>query len=162
MTYYPYNRVALKAELRRDEALRRKLYNDRDGKEHQSAVGKLTVGVGWNIEDKGLPEDVIETLLDRGIDEAEETLDRIEHRWRLLSVRDQARARALLNMAFNLGEHRLREFKKMWAALANFFATGSADWWTEAAREALDSAWARQVGPRAQRIATVFKTGALA
>ena len=161
MTYYPYNRVALASELRRDEALRHRLYNDRDGKEYKSDWGKLTIGIGWNIEDKGLPEAVIEVLLDRGIDEAEETLDRIEPRWRLLSVNDQARARALLNMAFNLGEHRLRDFKKMWAALGNFFATGNADWWAEAAKEALDSTWARQVGLRAQRIATVFRTGAL-
>ena len=62
------------------------------------------------------------------------------------------RQRALVDMAFNLGRTRLAGFKAMWAALerGDYHA---------AAVEALNSKWARQVGPRAQRIAKMIREG---
>jgi lysozyme len=69
--------------------------------------------------------------------------------WRQLSDRRQ---RALANMAFNLGAQRLRGFAKMIKALA------SAQY-DEAARQALESKWARQVGARAERIAAMIREG---
>jgi lysozyme len=55
-------------------------------------------------------------------------------------------------MAFNLGLGRLRKFRKCLAALE----AGDYD---EAAAEALNSAWAAQVGARAQRIAAMIREG---
>jgi lysozyme len=55
-------------------------------------------------------------------------------------------------MAFNLGAQRLRGFAKMIKALA------SAQY-DEAARQALESKWARQVGARAERIAAMIREG---
>jgi len=59
---------------------------------------------------------------------------------------------ALLNMCFNLGINRLLGFKKMVAALQekNF---------TLAAKEALNSKWAEQVGERAKDIALMIRQG---
>jgi lysozyme len=55
-------------------------------------------------------------------------------------------------MCFNLGMPRLRQFRNMLAALeAGDFET--------AAREALDSRWAGQVGARAERIAAQIRDG---
>ena len=54
-------------------------------------------------------------------------------------------------MAFNLGWPRLSRFKNMIEAL-------KAGDYGRAADEALDSKWADQVGTRAERIATVYRS----
>ena len=60
--------------------------------------------------------------------------------------------RIIVDMAFNLGVPRLSNFKKMWAAIhENNFE--------EAAKEMLDSRWARQVGRRAIELARWMRTG---
>jgi len=149
MVYRAYGYDALCAELERDELRRNKMYQDSEGIE--------TIGIGWNLREHGLPEEQINALRDISIEWAEAALDRIERRWRVL---DAVRQRALLNMAFNLGETRLGAFRKMWTAIRKAIDSGgNADWWTEAAAEALDSKWAAQVGPRAQRIAAMLRTG---
>ena len=56
---------------------------------------------------------------------------------------------ALMSMAFNLGAPRLGGFRRMRAAIQ------SGDW-HQAAREALDSRWASQVGTRAGEIADML------
>jgi lysozyme len=147
--YKPYHLDLLRTELSRDEDRRVFPYKD--------SVGKLTVGVGWNIEDKGLPGEVIDRLLDIGIEEAEQALDKIEPRWRVLKPIHQ---RVLLNMAFNLGEKKFRAFAKMWTAVANYITTGSPDWAREWAKEAKDSRWYVQVGARADRLLQMIETNA--
>lgn len=64
----------------------------------------------------------------------------------------EAVQRALANMAFNLGLPRLLGFRRLLAAL-------EAGDYAAAAREALDSRWAEQVGLRAVRIAQGFRGG---
>lgn len=51
----------------------------------------------------------------------------------------------LTNLAFNLGETRLRKFKRMWFAL-------KAEQYEEAAQEMKDSLWYHQVGNRSKRL----------
>ena len=66
---------------------------------------------------------------------------------------DGVRKAALVNMIYQLGPRGVRGFKKMLAAMRN----GD---WAEAAKEALDSKWARQDTPRrALRIAGIIETG---
>jgi lysozyme len=48
-------------------------------------------------------------------------------------------------MCFNLGAPRLSKFKKFITAIND-------EQWIEAAVEMMDSRWARQVGPRAERL----------
>lgn len=131
----------MKSELRRDEAVRLKPYRD--------TVGKLTIGVGRNLDDVGITADEADYLLGNDIGRAVVDLDRAVPWWRGMS---DARQRALVNMAFNLGLPRLMGFKAMLAAL-------QAGDYPGAAREAIDSRWARQVGARAQRIAMMFAEG---
>lgn len=130
----------MKLELRQDEGLRLKPY--------RCTAGRLTIGVGINL-DEGITEDEADYLLASRIRRAEAELDRALPWWRGLS---DARQRALVNMAFNLGLPRLLGFKGMLGAL-------EAGDWNEAARQALNSAWARQVGPRAARIAKMIEEG---
>lgn len=131
----------MKFELRRDEGVRLKPYRD--------TVGKLTLGVGRNIDDVGITSEEADYLLENDIGRAMAELDRALPWWRGLS---EARQRALLNMAFNLGLSRLLGFRGMLGAL-------QAGDWGRAAAEALNSRWAGQVGARAQRLAEMIREG---
>lgn len=135
-----YDLGELVEELTRDEGREKHLYQD--------SVGKWTVGVGWNIEDNGLPDEIIDRLLQIGIYDAEKLLDGMYPKWRELS---DVRQRVLTNMAFNMGP-KLVGFKKMWAAIA-------AKNWPEAGRQMEDSMWWFQVGPRAVRLRSMMEEG---
>lgn len=136
-----YNRELLVYELSRDEDVRTKPYKD--------SVGKLTIGVGRNLDDKGLSKAEINILLNNDINDSEADLDRTFPWWRQLS---DNRQRVLLNMCFNLGIKRLAGFKNMLKDVQN-------DLFDRVAVEMLDSLWARQVGGRAVRLAKMMKNG---
>lgn len=127
------------------------------------SAGKWTIGVGRNLEDRGLTLEEMLFIFKR------QPLDResIEHLFTndLRVARDELlknfpvfehlsenRQGALVNMCLNLGWPRLSKFKKMFAAL-------EAGEWGRAAAEALDSLWARQVGNRAVELARIIKEG---
>jgi lysozyme len=133
--------IKLKNELIRDEARRAKPY--------QCSAGKLTIGVGWNLDDNGLPDDIIEQLFDISIANAENDAKSLFGNYSDLSP---ARQRVVINMAFNLGRKRLSGFKKMIAAVE------SGDW-QEATEQMLDSRWSHQVGKRSWRLADMMRDG---
>lgn len=65
---------------------------------------------------------------------------------------DEVRREALVNLTFNMGMQRLAGFRNMLAAIQ------AADYDT-AAEELMNSAYAKQVGARAQRLANQLRTG---
>lgn len=134
------NRDQLQEDLILDEGIRLKPY--------RCTAGKLTIGVGRNLDDVGISVSEAHQLLDNDIAAAALSLDRNIGWWGDLP--EPAR-RGLLNMAFNLGWPRLSKFKGMLAAL-------QAGDFNLAAAEALDSQWATQVGARATRIAHLFQS----
>jgi lysozyme len=136
-----FNHAILVDELVRDEGLRLKPYRD--------SVGKITIGVGRNLDDVGIDQEEAFHLLGNDIDGAAADLDKALPWWRSLNG---VRQRALLNMCFNLGIDRLLEFQRALAAM-------QACDWDLAATEMLASAWAGQVGPRAKRLAEMVRTG---
>lgn len=134
----------LKADLSRDEGRVPHAYTD--------SLGYLTIGVGHLIDKRRggrLSEKIIDAILQEDIEAAMTDLDKYVPWWRLLS---EGRQRALVNMTFNLGIHGLLKFKNMLNALDH----GD---WQEAAKEALASKWADQVGARAHRISELFLKG---
>lgn len=135
-----YDLAVLQAELVRDEGERLKPYRD--------TVGKLTIGVGRNLDDVGISHDEALMLLAKDIVRAELWLDRNLPWWRGL---DPVRQRVLVNIAFNLGG-RLLSFKNTLKAV-------QANNWQAAHDGMLDSLWAKQVGQRAQRLAYMMLTG---
>jgi len=136
------NRDLLQEDLILDEGIRLKPY--------RCTAGKLTIGIGRNLDDVGISKTETLTLLDADISRAEQGLDNFAPWWRSLP---EPAARGLVNMAFNLGAGRLAGFKGMLAALR-------AGDYNLAAAEALDSKWAKQVGERATRIAALFRSAA--
>ena len=135
------NREKLLEELKLDEGLRLKPY--------LCSSGKLTIGVGRNLDDIGITRAEAMVLLDNDVDRCIRELDGALPWWRNLT---DARQRALANMCFNLGITRLRKFSRTLRALEDAR-------YEDAARHALDSAWARQVGARATRIAALIRAG---
>ena len=131
----------LVAELTRDEGVRLKPYKD--------SVGKTTIGIGRNLDDVGISEDEAEFLLHSDIARTAAGLDSALIWWRDL---DEVRQRVLLNMAFNLGVYALLQFHQT----LGFIKSGL---WGAAADGMLDSLWAKQVGPRATRLADMMRTG---
>ena len=134
---------ALAVDLLRDEGCVLRAYKDSEG--------FLTIGVGRLIDARaggGITLEEARYLLSNDITRTIIDLDNKLPWWRDLP---EPKARALANMAFNLGLPRLSRFEKMLDALANGH-------WDDAAREALDSKWASQVGARAERIAEIFRS----
>jgi len=134
-------RTPLIEQLIRHEGYRRHPYTD--------TVGKLTVGIGRNLEDKGLSEREAKYLLTNDIDEAWDGLKRSHQVVNMLSV---PRQNVLINMTVNMGLEGVGKFKRMWAAIEH---TDFAD----AAVEMLDSRWAVQVGARAVELAVQMEEG---
>ncbi len=110
---------------------------------YQCTQGKMTIGIGRNLIDKGISLEEAEYLLNNDI---HETYKLVTANIPVFSKLDEPRKLILLDMAFNLGVTGLTKFKNMLSALE------SSDY-QRAAEEMLDSRWATQVGRRAQELA---------
>ena len=131
----------VKEQLIRYEGLRLHVY--------KCPAGFQIIGVGRNLEGKGITKEEAMILLDNGIDEfkfaLEETYDWFEN----LSESRQA---VIINMAFNLGMSGFGKFKKMISAIESFD-------WDEASVQMMHSRWATQVGRRAEELSKAMKEG---
>ncbi len=152
------NLNTLKAELTRDEGLRLSPYH--------CTSGKLTVGVGRNLDDNPLTKEevahvghdgrtqpisvgVASYLLGNDINKVMADLDRAVPWWINL---DDVRRRVLVNMCFNLGINGLLTFKTTLGLIkAGDYGTASLSM--------LKSKWATQVKGRAIRLASMMRTG---
>ena len=118
-------------------------------KPYRCSAGKLTIGVGRNLEDVGLTEEEALLLLGNDISRV---ITELDQNIPAFSNLDEIRKRVLVDMGFNLGISRLLKFRRMLAAL-------EAGDWSQAAVEMMDSRWARQVGSRAERLKLMMETG---
>ena len=135
------NKTKLAEQLKKHEGLRLKPYTD--------TVGKLTLGIGRNLEDKGITEQEALFMLNNDVNYFYTNLSKILP-W--LSSIDDARQNVLVNMAFNLGVSGLLSFKNMLEECKN-------QQYNFASIEMLDSKWAKQVGYRAEELAEQMRTG---
>jgi len=131
----------LKDELIRDEGLKLKPY--------RCTAGKLTIGVGRNLDDVGISASEASMLLEHDINRVITQLNLHLPWWANLT---EARQRVLVNMTFNLGIVGLLKFK-------NTLALIQAGKYQDAAKAMLQSKWASQVGERARRLAKMMGEG---
>ena len=157
-----YERQDLIDKLVVAEGLRLQVYKD--------TLGIDTIGIGRNLEDRGISKEEldwmdipsIDHVYEWGITEAdavylatndvqivEEELVRAHP---CVDRLDSVRQLILIDMAFNMGVPRLCKFKKMWAAV-------EAEDYPTAAKEMLDSRWATQVKGRATKLANAMHNG---
>lgn len=139
------NRTALADQLVFDEGMVLKPY--------RCTAGKLTIGVGRNLEDVGISKSEAMTMLGADIDRAEADLDRALPWWRGMSDRRQ---QVLANMCFNMG---IGNSTRGLLSFRNTLAAMQAGDYKRAAQGMRDSAWARQVGKRAERLASMMEQG---
>lgn len=118
-------------------------------KPYKCPAGKLTIGVGRNLEDRGITEEEAMYLLQNDIQNCRKECYS-SFFW--FGEMDETRQGVVLEMCFNLGISRLKGFKKMIKAceLKNY---------TLASQEMLSSRWASQVGQRAKTLADIMKKG---
>lgn len=121
-------------QIAKDEAWRLKPYRD--------TVGKLTIGYGRNLDDKGISKEEAYRMLVSDVWQAAEEARKIIINFDSLS---DNRKSVLINMCFNLGARGLRTFVKMirWIEMRDF---------AQASIEMRDSKWYTQVGNRAERL----------
>ena len=136
---------------------------------YQDHLGINTVGIGRNLDDRGITDGellfmnkTIDDVYDNGLTEEEayylcmndiaivekELLDSKPVVNQLTDVRQMV----LVDMAFNMGVPRLKLFKNMWLAIEKVN-------YPLACAEMLDSKWANQVGKRAVRLSEAMKNG---
>ena len=121
---------------------------------YKCTAGKLTIGVGRNLEDVGISQDEIQYLLNNDLARVRLELINDPDIGKIYSSLDEVRQMAIKNMCFNLGLSGLKKFKKMWKALEHKN-------YDEAAKQAIDSRWYRQVKSRGPRVVHVIKHGNL-
>jgi len=112
-------------------------------------AGKLTIGVGRNLEDVGLRENEIEYLLDNDIKECLQDLMKIFPNFNAI---DEVRQAVLIDMRFNLGAGGFRSFRRFIKAVRERD-------WSEAVKEMKNSKWYYDVRDRAKRLCKMMETG---
>lgn len=156
MNEYPFDMELWAKRLIFHEGMRLKPY--------YCTAGKLTIGVGRNLEDNpfsaeekkavgdymhGITENAAKMLLRNDIIRTYESLKKIVKNYTELNADRQY---ALLDMCFQLGERGFKNFKRLVKEIEheNFYM---------AAYECLNSLYAKQVPARAKRIAQTLKLG---
>jgi len=136
--------MSIREDLIRDEGWVPTVYDDH--------LGFKTIGFGFLVDHRrggGMPLKVGEYWLDCLIAENWNELCR-DYPWFIDAPAPVQRA--IQNMRYQLGRGGLANFRRMISALA----LGN---YREAAREALDSRWARQTPARAKRVAELIRRG---
>ncbi len=118
-------------------------------KPYRCTAGKLTIGVGRNLDDRGLSPDEAMYMLANDIRDSRKELS-ASFPW--FDNLDEVRQSVLIDMNVNLGLSRLKGFR-------NTLALIGVGKYEAAAVEMLDSKWAEQVGRRAQRLSRMMATG---
>ena len=98
--------VRLRATITRHEGSRLQMYQD--------SLGIWTIGVGHNIQEKGISPKVMELMLDEDLEEA---ISELKRSVSFFSKMPQQVQEALVNLSFNMGIPRLMQFKKTLALL---------------------------------------------
>ena len=143
------NIVQLREQLKIDEGVKYEIYKDH--------LGYDTFGIGHLVikedEEFGKPvgtkisEDRVNAVFTRDvlkmISEAKILFPKFD------TLPEEAQ-QVITNMIFNMGRPRLSNFKK-------FISYINESKWLEASNEMLNSAWAKQVGKRAQRLSDRIK-----
>ncbi len=154
MTEALLNRI--KAQLVRHEGLRLKPY--------RCTAGKLTIGYGRNLDNRGISQSEAYVLLENDIQSCEEQiLDEIPE---IYDPLDDVRKSVLLNMCISIPQSRFAPLREpcylgiggllSFNYTLAFIAAGD---WERAANGMLASKWAKQVGRRAVELSELMRKG---
>lgn len=149
MTNDGYVQIVTKL-LEDDEGKRNRLYDDLTGETYikgKEVKGKLTIGIGHNIEDNGLSDEVVRHIFREDLEDATNACFSLFQNWNTITVNRRA---AIASMMFNLGLGKFGGFRRMIAAVRS-------EDWQMAAAECLDSDAARQLPKRYDKLAKMIR-----
>lgn len=138
--------------LTRHEGVRLKIYDDATGQPigpGDTLVGHPTIGVGRCLDTNGVSLDESRFLL---VNDIRRCLDSLQTRFSWFKDLTVARQEIIVCMVFNLGINGFAGFKNMIAAIED-------NRWQDAAKEMLESTWAKQVGNRAVELSQAMELG---
>jgi lysozyme len=136
---------------------------------YQDHLGIDTVGIGRNLQDRGITDGEL-SFINKTMDEVYENGLTEEEAYYLcmndiaivekellankpiVNQLNDVRQMVLVDMAFNMGVPRLMAFKNMWLAIEKVN-------YQLANEEMIDSRWAGQVGSRAMKLSLAMKNG---
>ena len=139
----PEARLKLKNLLVKHESYKQFPYVD--------TSGHLTIGIGRNLDNRGISLPEAYYLVDEDITYFS---GKLQQYLKFFHKIDENRQVVLINMCFNLGVQGFLNFTHMILALEALDFERAAD-------EILSSKWAEQVGERAQQLAQIMRTGVL-
>ncbi|MDD2650546.1 MAG: glycoside hydrolase family protein [Candidatus Cloacimonadales bacterium] len=134
--------LKLKTQLIKHEGLMLKPY--------KCTAGALTIGVGRNLDAKGISKAEATYLLENDIKDCIKQVK--THLSDIFYRLSENRQMVLVNMCFNLGINGLLQFKKTIALIR-------ACEFEKASQEMLNSKWAKQVGNRAKELSNLMRIG---
>lgn len=145
------NRDLLKKEMERDEGRILQAYKD--------TADYWTIGIGHLLGTSPRMSNISDAECDAlyayDIARAEALARELV---KVFDALDDARQRALVNMAFNRGNH-LRTSEKIMPAILHASSTGDPSDWHAVSEAIAGSQWAAQVGGRATRLGAMFAAG---
>ena len=115
---------------------------------YMDSVGKITIGVGRNLDDRGLSQLEIDLLKSNDMASAVEDASTLPY----FAELDDVRQVVIADMVFNMGIKRFRGFINTNKALESHD-------YERAANEMVDSRWYRQTKRRAVRNVEMMRTG---
>ena len=127
-------------------------YDDRTGAhfdQNDTLIGKLTIGIGRNITDRGITDDEALYLLTNDIELVRTQLDKALPWWGKLG---ECREAVMISLGFNLGITKLLKFH----TTLNLIESGK---YADAADNLMTTPWAQQVGKRAVELTEMLRTG---
>ena len=136
---------------------------------YQDHLGINTVGIGRNLQDRGITDGelsyinkTMDDIYDSGLTEEEAYYlcmndiaivekELLENK-PIVNQLNAVRQMVLVDMSFNMGVPRLMKFVNMWLAIEKVN-------YPLACEEMIDSRWASQVGNRAMKLSLAMKNG---
>lgn len=118
-------------------------------KPYKCTAGKLTIGYGRNLTDCGITDEEANMMFEYDFHKAYIDCYRLFDRSYEFEKLPENVRYVLTDMVFNMGVGKVQTFKKFLSALKKGL-------YEDAAKEMLDSKWAKQVGYRAVKLSKIL------
>jgi lysozyme len=141
--------IFLTRQLAREEGFSQIPYDDKTGLPVKAPVGKLTFGIGWNIQENGITPELARICATYFLRNNEAQLTK-DLSW--FDALDDVRKCVLIDMSFNMGVAGVEAFKNSLNLVAHGF-------YTNAGAEMRKSLWYTQVPHRAEPLCVEMETG---
>ena len=141
----------MKESLKKLETIKEQLirHEGRRTRPYVDTVGKITIGIGHNLTDNGLPDFIIDLLYEHDMKGVIQNLDTNLSWWR---EQPENIRNALMDLCFNMGIGGLLGFHRFLQALKDKN-------YLNAAMELQDSRWFQQVGFRGPELVNQVRNG---